>query len=156
MLTRQWFVEPPWILGTWWLETHLSSTWHGNIQVCIWSSTPHWCTGFLFDGQSTNTSVLFQVWVRSGWGFFKYRISQDFISRGGHLRSEWWDRVKGSSCCYARRDCIVTVKTRCLVSMACQLLAVQGGNKRPRWLTLWKQGFSLLPPKYLVPVWETD
>lgn len=55
--------------------------------------------------------------------------------------------------------CSVAVKTKfwfCFVfPVACQTLAVQGGKKSPRWVPLWKQGFSLLPLEYLVLVWET-
>lgn len=73
----------------------------------------------------------------------------------GNWRLAWEeDRVKGSSYCYAQCDHIITVKTRCLFAMACQLLAVQGGRKRLRWPSLWKQSFLFLPLKYQVPEWE--
>lgn len=151
-LTRWWSLEPPWILWTWWLEAPLSSTWQCCGPHLELSSLPVW-SGFIW--QTISTSILYKLWGTPSWGFFRYWISQDFISRGGHLRPEWWDRVKGSSCCYTRCDCNVTVRTRCLFSLACQLLAVQGRRKRPRWVTLWKQDFLLLPLKCLFPVWET-
>lgn len=145
------FLNHPEYCGDW----RLPWAQHGSVLLHVWSWAPCQTAVVSFDTQTMSTSILYKVWVRPSWGFFTYRVSQGFISRGGHLRPEWWDRVKGSSCCYTRCDCNVTVRTRCLFSLACQLLAVQGRRKRPRWVTLWKQDFLLLPLKSLFPVWET-
>lgn len=144
-LTRWWSLEPPSILWTW----RLPWAQHGSVLLHVWSWAPCQSAVVLFDTQTMNTSVLYKVWVRPSWGFLRYWVSKDFISRRGHLTAEWWDRVKGSSCCYTRCDCNVTVRTRCLFSLACQLLAVQGRRKRPRWVTPRKQDFLLLPLKCL-------
>lgn len=116
-----------------WLETPLSST-----EQCSGAELPASLQWFCL----THGPWALQSFIRCGWdqaeAFSDTEWAKIFISRGGHLRPEWWDRVKGSSCCYTRCDCNVTVRTRCLFSLACQLLAVQGRRKRPRWVTLWK------------------
>lgn len=79
------------------------------------------------------------AWMSTGQQGWKWRLTEQWaVEQPLYCGSRNWrltweeGRVKGSSHCYARCVCIVTVKSRCLFSVPCQLLALQGGRKRLR------------------------